>query len=420
MMLSLRDVMTGRLKELDMQSLYYDIERPLTDVLYQMERNGFAVDDAQLERQGAALMEDISRVERTVYALAGYEFNINSTQQLGTLLFDELGLTPGKKTKTGYSTDLETLERLYEEHDIIPFIVEYRKLAKLRSTYIDGLRALVRADGRIHTTFLQMSTTTGRISSVEPNLQNIPARTDLGREIRKAFVAPAGSVLVCADYSQIELRILAHISNDALMKQAFERGEDIHTQTASEVFHVKPPDVTPDMRRTAKAVNFGIVYGISPFGLARNLGISVAVAKQYIDGYLATYTGVARYMAEIVETARQGYVTTLMNRRRSIPELSSPNFNVRNLGKRLALNTPIQGSAADMIKMAMIRVNQKLAGIPGAKLILQVHDELIVETPEEHIDAVMKILRDGMENVMTLSVPVVVDVGHGINWYEAK
>lgn len=354
--------------------------------------------------------------------MAGKEFNINSTQQLGVVLFEDLQLPPVKKTKTGYSTNADVLEKLKNKHPIIQAIMDYRMLTKLNSTYAEGLVKVIEDDGRIHTTFQNMVTATGRLSSTEPNLQNIPVRTELGSEIRKMFVPREGCVFIDADYSQIELRVLSHIAGDAIMQEAFRTGEDIHRVTASQVFGVRPEDVTSLMRRHAKAVNFGIVYGISDFSLAEDIGVSRKEAKAYIDSYLEKYSGVRQYMHDVVEKAKaDGYVTTLMGRRRYLPELQSRNFNLRSFGERCAMNTPIQGTAADIIKLAMVRVAHVLAQKhPDAKLVLQVHDELIVECPVAQAETVRALLEQEMEQVMTLSVPLVAEAKIGGSWYEAK
>ena len=357
-----------------------------------------------------------------MFELAGTEFNINSPKQLGELLFEKLALPSGKKTKSGYSTDIEVLAALRDKHPVVPAVMEFRQLMKLKSTYVDGLLSEIAPDGRIHTSFNMMATATGRLSSAEPNLQNIPVRTELGAEIRRMFVAEPGNVLIDADYSQIELRLLAHISGDEVMRNAFRNGFDIHTVTASQVFGVQPDAVTPEMRRRAKAVNFGIVYGISRFALAEDLGVSRKEADDYMNQYFATYSGVRHYMDEIVKTARkQGYVATIMGRRRYLPELESPVFNIRAFGERVALNAPIQGSSADIIKLAMINTARRLrAENRKAKLILQIHDELIIEAPLAEAEQIKTLLREEMENVMRLSVPLTVDVAAGKNWAEAK
>ena len=352
----------------------------------------------------------------------GYSFNLNSPKQLGEALFDKLGLRTGKKTKTGYSTNAEVLESLRYDHPVVEEILQYRTLSKLKSTYCDGLIKEIGPDGRIHSRFNQTETRTGRISSTEPNLQNIPVRTEIGRELRRFFVAKEGCVLVDADYSQIELRVLAHVANDANMIQDFLQGNDIHRSTAAQVFHVPPDMVTPLMRSRAKAVNFGIVYGIGAFSLAKDIGVTRKEADQYIQNYLAHYSGVRRYMEQIVEQAReQGYVETIFGRRRYLPELSSSNFNLRSFGERVARNMPIQGAAADIIKIAMIRVANRLE-IEGlqARLILQVHDELIVEAPEEEAEQAAAIVTEEMQAAISLSVPLVADSSVGKTWYDTK
>ena len=419
---NLRPQLEALLKAQGMEQLYREMELPLCAVLSDMERVGVAVDRKALEDFGAMLSARIEAAQNTVYDLAGESFNILSPKKLGEILFDKLGLPPVKKTKTGYSTNAEVLEKLRPKHPIIDAILEYRMLTKLSSTYAEGLLKVIAADGRIHTTFQNMVTATGRLSSTEPNLQNIPVRRELGSEIRKMFVARPGWVLLDADYSQIELRVLAHIADDAHMQAAFSSGEDIHAVTASQVFRVPLSEVTPEMRRNAKAVNFGIVYGISAWSLSQDIGVSPEEAKAYMDAYLENYSGVRAYMKDIVETAKaQGYVTTLYGRRRYLPELKSSNFNLRAFGERVALNTPIQGTAADIIKLAMIRVDHALAeaGLQ-AKLILQVHDELIVECPQEEAAQASRILQREMEQVAQLKVPLVVEAKAGGSWYEAK
>ena len=379
------------------------------------------VDRQALAEYGRLLSQGIDQSQEAIYALAGGPFNINSTKQLGELLFERLQLPPLKKTKTGYSTNAEVLEKLRGQHPVIDLVLEYRQLTKLKSTYVDGLSKVIAPDGRIHTSFQNTVTATGRLSSVEPNLQNIPVRTPLGAELRKMFVSGPGQVLVDADYSQIELRLLAHMADDPVMIRAFRTGEDIHTITASQVFGVSPEAVTAEMRRRAKAVNFGIVYGISAFSLSQDIGVTVAEAKEYMDRYFEKYAGVHRYMTQVVEQARaDGYVSTLLGRRRWLPELKSSNFNTRSFGERVALNMPIQGTAADIIKLAMIRVRDRLAaeGLQG-RLVLQVHDELIVECPEEESEAVQALLRQEMEGVMELSVPLVADTAAGRRWADA-
>lgn len=419
---NLREFLTEELQNQDMWNLYQEIELPLTDVLFEMECAGVAIDRNQLEQFGQMLSARIAECEELIFSYSDGAFNINSTKQLGQLLFEKLGLPPVKKTKTGYSTNADVLEKLKHKHPIIPAIMDYRMLTKLNSTYAEGLMKVIDGDGRIRTTFQNLVTATGRLSSTDPNLQNIPVRSDLGAEIRKMFVAKPGCVLVDADYSQIELRVLAHIADDRQMQDAFISGMDIHTVTASQVFHVAPEAVTATQRRHAKAVNFGIVYGISEFSLADDIGVSFYEAKEYIASYLSHYDGVGAYMKQVVEQARKkGYTQTMYGRRRYIPELSSSNFNVRQGAERIALNTPIQGTAADLIKLAMIRVHKALAArYPQAKLILQVHDELIVECPKEIADAVSELVSSEMQNVAKLRVPLLAEAKCGENWYEAK
>jgi len=368
------------------------------------------------------LKQRIGECEQQIFAYAEGPFNINSTKQLGELLFEKLGLPPVKKTKNGYSTNADVLEKLKDKHPVVSAIMDYRMLTKLNSTYADGLLKVIDSDGRIRTTFQNLVTATGRLSSTEPNLQNIPVRNDLGAEIRKMFVAQPGYVLVDADYSQIELRVLAHIANDETMCQAFISGMDIHTATAAQVFNVAPEDVTPLQRRNAKAVNFGIVYGISEFSLSDDIGVSRYKAREYIDNYLSTYNGVRDYMKKVVADARQsGYTETMYGRRRYITELKSSNFNIRQSAERMALNTPIQGTAADLIKLAMIRVDQALQDkYPQARLLLQVHDELIVECPEEIASDVCAVISSQMQEVAQLKVPLLAEAKWGKNWYEAK
>ena len=419
---NLRSVLYDELQKTDMLKLYEQIELPLCRVLFEMEREGVAIDRDQLAQFGEMLTQRIDDCEKLIFGYSEEPFNINSTKQLGELLFEKLNLPVIKKTKTGYSTNADVLEKLKGKHPIIPAIMDYRMLTKLKSTYADGLLKVIEDDGRIRTTFQNLVTATGRLSSTEPNLQNIPVRTDLGAEIRKMFVPKPGCVFVDADYSQIELRVLAHIAQDDVMRQAFISGMDIHTVTASQVFHVATDQVTALQRRHAKAVNFGIVYGISEFSLSEDIGVSRYEARDYINSYLANYRGVRDYMKQVVEDARRiGYTTTIFGRRRYIPELSSSNFNIRQGAERIALNTPIQGTAADLIKLAMIRVHNALqAHYPDAKLILQVHDELIVECPEDMASDVAKLVSSEMEQVASLSVPLVADAKWGKSWYEAK
>lgn len=412
-----------KIKENGQEKLYQEVELPLVTVLAHLEINGFLVDDNQLKEFADKLGEKIDALTNEIYMLAGEEFNINSPKQLGVILFEKLELKPVKKTKTGYATNADVLEKLRDKHPIVNFIMEYRQLAKLKSTYCDGLTAVVNPNThRIHSVFTQTVTVTGRLSSTEPNLQNIPTRTELGREIRKMFVAKEGYVLVDADYSQIELRVLAHIANDETMINAFRNNEDIHAVTASQVLGIPLEDVTKEQRSSAKAVNFGIVYGIGEFSLAQDLHISVKEAKAYIESYLEKYHGVRNYMESIKEQAKKdGYVKTMLNRIRYIPELKSPNYNIRQFGERVALNTPIQGTAADIIKLAMVRVDNRLIneGLKS-KLILQVHDELIVEAHKDEVDKVKQILSEEMQGAMELNVPLKVDMSTGHSWYDAK
>ena len=417
----LYSVLDEKLDELGMTKLYYEVELPLCRVLADMEASGFYVDRKALYDFGESLNDGIAQMQAGIWAHAGHEFNINSPKQLGEVLFEELMLPSGKKTKSGWSTNADVLEKLRGKHPIIGEILEYRMLTKLKSTYADGLLKVIAPDGRIHTNFQMTVTATGRLSSTEPNLQNIPVRKKLGAQIRKMFVASPGKVLVDADYSQIELRLLAHISGDKAMQEAFLSGEDFHTVTASRVFGVPLDEVTPALRSRAKAVNFGIVYGISAFSLAQDIGVYPSEAKAYMEAYLDKYHGVRDYMKSIVEKAKaDGYVDTLFARRRYLPELKSANFNMRSFGERVALNMPIQGTAADIIKIAMVNVHRRLAeeGLE-AKLILQVHDELIVECPDSEAERVKEILTYEMENAAALSVPLTVDAHIGHSWAEA-
>ena len=418
---ALHGVLLPRLREQGMEKLYFDVELPLCRVLADMERSGFLVDGGALARFGTDLSDTIDRLEQRIYAAAGQQFNINSPKQLGKVLFEDLGLPHGKKTKTGWSTNADVLEKL-KDHPLVADVLTYRQYAKLKSTYADGLLKVIDPDGRIRTSFQMTVTATGRLSSTEPNLQNIPTRTELGSKMREMFVAAPGHVLVDADYSQIELRLLAHISGDTAMQQAFLSGADFHTVTAARVFHVPQDQVTHQMRSRAKAVNFGIVYGISAFSLSQDIGVTVQEAKEYMDRYFATYTGVKQYMTDVVDKAReQGYVETLWHRRRALPELKSSNFNMRSFGERVALNMPIQGTAADIIKLAMVRVHSRLAreGL-AAQLIMQVHDELIVECPEEETPRVEALLQQEMQGVAELSVPLLAEAHTGRNWLAAK
>lgn len=418
---ALYGVLLPRLRDQGMEKLYFDVELPLCRVLADMERSGFLVDGGALARFGADLSDTIRQLEERIYAAAGQQFNINSPKQLGKVLFEDLGLPHGKKTKTGWSTNADVLEKL-KDQPLVADVLTYRQYAKLKSTYADGLLKVIDPDGRIRTSFQMTVTATGRLSSTEPNLQNIPTRTDLGSKMREMFVAAPGHVLVDADYSQIELRLLAHISGDEAMQQAFLSGEDFHTVTAARVFHVPQDQVTHQMRSRAKAVNFGIVYGISAFSLSQDIGVTVAEAKEYMERYFATYTGVRQYMEQVVSQARErGYVETLWHRRRALPELKSSNFNMRSFGERVALNMPIQGTAADIIKLAMVRVHRRLAaeGLE-ARLIMQVHDELIVECPEAEASRVEQLLQQEMQGVAELSVPLLAEAHTGHNWLAAK
>ena len=418
---ALYEKLAPQLDELGLTKLLQEMEIPLCSVLANMERRGVLVDKGALSRFGEMLTGRIVDTQKAIYEQAGEEFNILSPKQLGHILFEKLGLPPVKKTKTGYSTNAEVLEKLQYQHPIVSLVLEYRQLTKLNSTYVEGLSKVIAGDGRIHTSFQNTVTATGRLSSTEPNLQNIPVRTALGAEMRTMFVARPGWVLVDADYSQIELRLLAHMSGDEAMIQAFRDGVDIHTVTASQVFGVSPDRVTADMRRAAKAVNFGIVYGISPFSLSQDIHVSVAQAKSYMEKYFAHYAGVRAYMDGVVEQGKsQGYVSTLYGRRRWLPELKSSNFNTRSFGERVALNMPIQGTAADIIKLAMIRVENRLAqeGLQ-AQLVLQVHDELIVECPQAEADTVARLLTQEMEGVAQLAVPLTAEAKVGQTWAEA-
>ncbi|MGI6525877.1 MAG: DNA polymerase I [Caldicoprobacterales bacterium] len=416
--------MIERMKQANMEGLYQQIEHPLIRVLADMELEGFKVDKAMLQQLDVEFSEHVNRLTGEIINLAGESFNLNSPRQLGEILFDKLGLPVQKKTKTGYSTDIEVLERLHSMHPIIEKLIEYRQVMKIKSTYIDGLLHVINPlDGKIHSSFNQTVTATGRISSTEPNLQNIPVRMEMGRRVRKVFTASDDRhILVDADYSQIELRVLAHISGDPNLIEAFRKKQDIHRRTAADIFGIPMDQVTEEQRSSAKAVNFGIVYGISDFGLAKNLGTTRARAKKYIESYFHRFPMVKEYMDRIVsEGKKNGYVSTLFNRRRDIPELKSRNYNIRSFGERIALNTPIQGTAADIIKLAMIRVHGELERRKlKSKLILQVHDELIIDTLIFELEEVMILVKEQMENAMKLAVPLVVDIGIGSNWYDAK
>ena len=420
----LRDVLTEELKKIDSYDLFKDIEMPTAEVLAQMQYDGVYVDERELIKFGNSLKKKIEELRIDIYKLAGDdEFNINSPKQLGEVLFEKLKLEPFKKTKSGYSTDVDALEKIRDKHPIVDKILEYRQLAKLNSTYVEGMIPFINPKtGRVHTFFHQTVTATGRLSSTEPNLQNIPTRTELGKKLRKAFKAEDGKVFLDADYSQIELRVLAHMSEDKIMVEAFKTGQDIHTICASQIFNVPVEEVSKQLRSRAKAVNFGIVYGISDFGLAEQTDMKVKDAKKYIEQYLNTYSGIRDFMSEIVESAkRKGFVKTEFNRRRYIPELNSNNYMVRKFGERAAMNTPIQGTAADIMKKAMIDVYRALKerGLKS-KIVLQIHDELLIETEENEIDEVKEILKSCMENVITLKVPLLVEIDEGKSWFQAK
>ena len=415
-------IIRKKLEKEGMENLFYNMEMPLSYILYSMEREGIIARKEELKAYGDKLLVRISELEKTIYEAAGCEFNINSPKQLGEVLFEKMGLPAEKKTKSGYSTAADVLEKLAPDHKIVADILEYRGLAKLKSTYADGLSAYIEEDGRIHTNFNQTITATGRISSTEPNLQNIPMRTELGRLIRKVFVPKEGYLFADADYSQIELRILAHMSGDQGLIDAYHEGEDIHRITASKVFHVPFEEVTSLQRRNAKAVNFGIVYGISSYGLSQDLDISRAEAKEYMDMYFETYPGVKAYQEKVISDAKaKGYSVTMYGRKRPIPELRQSNFNIRQFGERVAMNAPIQGTAADIIKIAMINVFFRLKKEDlRSRLILQIHDELVIETAEDEKDKVTALLTEEMERAVSLSVPMVAECHAGSDWYEAK
>lgn len=420
----LKEVCLKELEQNEQIELFYELELPLALILADMETEGVQVDIGRLKEMGEDLKNKLTDIEQTIYRIAGTEFNINSPKQLGSVLFEKLGLPPIKKTKTGYSTSADVLEKLAPSHEIVEHILHYRQLGKLQSTYIEGLLKVVDKDThKIHTRFNQALTQTGRLSSTEPNLQNIPIRLEEGRKIRQAFVpSDPEAVIFAADYSQIELRVLAHIADDERLIDAFKHGLDIHTATAAQVFHVSQDEVDSNMRRQAKAVNFGIVYGISDYGLSQSLGITRKEAGLFIERYLNSYPGVKEYMEDIVRQAKErGYVTTLLHRRRYIPEITSRNFNVRGFGERTAMNTPIQGSAADIIKKAMIDVAERVKeeGL-ASKLLLQVHDELIFEVPKEELDVMKKLVPEVMEQAVELNVPLKVDYSYGSTWYDAK
>ena len=415
-------ILEEKLRTADMWKLFTEIEMPLVFTLYDMEQNGVKIAADALKQYGKQLGERIKELEQEIYQSSGEEFNINSPKQLGIILFEKMGLPGGRKTKTGYSTAADVLEKLAPDHPIVAQILEYRQLAKLKSTYADGLAAFISDDGRIHGKFNQTITATGRISSTEPNLQNIPVRMELGRLIRKVFIPEDDYVFVDADYSQIELRVLAHCSEDEMLIEAYHQEKDIHRITASQVFHIPFDEVTPLQRRNAKAVNFGIVYGISSFGLSQDLSITRKEAAAYIEQYFKTYPGIKVFLDQTVESAKNlGYVTTLFGRRRPVPELKSSNFMQRSFGERVAMNSPIQGTAADIMKKAMIGVNERLKTQKmKSKLVLQVHDELLIEAYKPEVDVVKSILKEEMEQAASLKVPLEIDMHTGNNWYEAK
>lgn len=420
-MLSANDTLDKKIAELELNKLYYEVELPLVACLYEMEKAGFCIDKEVLETLSKQYDAELKQLIDAICEMAGETFNINSNKQLGYILFEKLQLPTRKKNKTGYSVAADTLESI--NHPIAEALLRYRQIAKLKSTYLDGMRAVMNAaTGRVHTSFKQCQTTTGRLSSTEPNLQNIPIRRAEGREIRKMFIASPGCLLVTADYSQIELRLLAHFSDDPNIIEAYKHAGDIHRLTASRIYGVPLEDVTEDMRSASKAVNFGIIYGISSFGLSKNLDISRQKAKKYIDEYFKTYPSVKQFMDNNVELAeKQGYLRTFMGRIRHFPELKSPNYAVRAFGKRAAMNMPLQGSAADLIKIAMLKVNAALkSGGYKAKMILQVHDELIIDCPHDEVDAIKTLIKKCMEEAVTMKIPMLANVGIGQNWYEAK
>ena len=417
-----KKILKDKLNETGMYSLYRNLEMPLSFVLYQMEKEGILVKPEELKAYGDALTDKISQLEHSIHETAGVEFNINSPKQLAEVLFEKMQLPGGKKTKTGYSTAADVLEKLAPDYPIIGEILEYRTLTKLKSTYAEGLSAYIEDDSRIHTNFNQTITATGRLSSTEPNLQNIPMRTELGRRIRKIFIPKDGCVFMDADYSQIELRVLAHMSGDEQLIEAYKMDEDIHRITASKVFKTPLEKVTDLQRRNAKAVNFGIVYGISSFGLSQDLSISTKEAKKYIDEYFKTYPGIKLFLDKLVTDAKnKGYCESMFGRRRPVPELKSSNFMQRSFGERVAMNSPIQGTAADIIKYAMVNVYDRLKreGLKS-KLILQIHDELLIETHNDEVEEVRKVLSEEMQNACELAVRLEIDLHTGTDWYEAK
>ncbi|MEA4829696.1 MAG: DNA polymerase I, partial [Enterococcus thailandicus] len=421
---ALTPILNKELEEKNQADLFYKMELPLSQILAEMEISGIKVDASRLQEMKLEFSERLKEIEEKIYAEAGEEFNLNSPKQLGVILFEKMGLPVIKKTKTGYSTAVDVLEQLREQAPIVDDILVYRQIAKIQSTYVEGLLKVIQSDGKVHTRYVQTLTQTGRLSSVDPNLQNIPIRLEEGRKIREAFVPRKKDWLIySSDYSQIELRVLAHISDDEHLKAAFLEGQDIHASTAMRVFGIeKAEDVTPNMRRQAKAVNFGIVYGISDYGLSQNLGISRKAAQQYIDTYFDKYPGVKSYMERIVREAKdQGFVETLYHRRRYLPEINSRNFNLRSFAERTAINTPIQGSAADILKIAMIDLAKRLKEEKlEATMLLQVHDELVFEVPEHELEALDQLVKEVMENAVSLHVPLITDSSWGKTWYEAK
>ena len=421
---SLKETLLAKLKEHEQDDLFASIEIPVARVLAKMEINGIKVLPDTLTQLQDEFAGELSKMEKEIYEEAGEEFNINSPKQLGHILFEKMGLKPIKKTKTGYSTSVDVLNQLKDENPIIEKILSYRQIAKIQSTYVNGLLDVIQKDGRVHTRYLQTLTATGRLSSVDPNLQNIPTRTEEGKQIRKAFVPsqPDGYIFSC-DYSQIELRVLAQVSGDEQMQEAFRTGYDIHAHTAMRIFHLKSTDeVTPLMRRRAKAVNFGIVYGISDYGLSKNLNISRKQAKEFIDNYFEQYPQIKDYMDKAVKVAREkGYAETIMHRRRYLPDIHAKNFNVRSFAERTAINSPIQGSAADIIKIAMINMQQKLDEMHlKTKMVVQVHDELIFDVPKDELETIKKIVPEVMQSAVRLDIPLVADSGYGHNWFDAK
>lgn len=422
LIMELKGILFERLKDEELEELYFNIEMPLIYVLADMEESGVKLDKERLSELSEELQDELKKIENKIYEIAGEKFNINSPYQLQRILFEKIGLKPVKKTKTGYSTGMDVLEGLSEVHELPKQILNYRTLFKLKTTYVDALPRLInRKTGRVHTSFNQTMTATGRLSSSNPNLQNIPIRGEWGTMMRKVFIAEMGNILISADYSQVELRILAHISQDEGLIESFKNGIDIHTRTASELFGISEGNVTSDMRRVAKSINFGIVYGISPYGLAEALGISQKEAAVYIENYFKKHRGVKNYIENTINSAKKnGYVKTIMGRKRPVPEINSPNSNLRQQAERLAINTPIQGTAADLIKIAMINIwkELKLQKLK-TKIILQIHDELVFESPEEELKIVMELIKREMEKAIPLSVPLKVDIGYGRNWAEA-